>query len=155
MKLNSKFRTLFIVRKSLGIILILAIGLILINLSLKKKEWEILFVIIFVQIIFMFFLIKDLRKIYTINVVEDGFYKISYFKNKTEFISFKEIKNIYSEKIQGSSTDAGEITLGYFESIIITETNQKIIISPDYFDNYNEIKTIIKLNRNRIENESN
>ena len=155
MNLTSKFRTLFIVRKILGIISIIVIGLIFINLTFQKKEYEILYIMIFVQIIILFLLINDLRKIYNINVVEDGFYKISYFKNKTEFISFKEIKNIYSEKIQGSSTDAGEITLGYFESIIITETNQKIIISPDYFDNYNEIKTIIKLNRNRIENESN
>ena len=46
------------------------------------------------------------------------------------------------------STETGKITMGYFESILILNTNKKILISPDNFENYNEIIKTIKLNRN-------
>ena len=147
MKITSEFRTLFVMRKVLGIIFILVVGLFFINLALEKNECEILFLILLLELISLFFLVKDLLKIYRIKVVENGIYKISVFQNKSEFILYKEIKTVRSEKVQGSSTDAGEITLGYFESVLITDKNQKILISPDYFENYNEIIKTIKLNR--------
>ena len=152
MKITSEFRTLFIVRKILGITSILAIGCFLIISALEKKEWEMLLLILFAELILLYFLIKDFQKIYKIKVAENGIYKISIFLNKAEFIPYKEIKTVRSEKVQGSSTDAGEITLGYFESVLITNKNQKILISPDNFENYNEIMKAIKLNRSEENN---
>jgi ABC-type siderophore export system fused ATPase/permease subunit len=148
MKITSEFRILFIIRKILGITFISAVGCFFINSALEKNEWEILLLIIFSELILLFFLVKDFQKIYKIKVAENGIYKISVFLNKTQFIPYNEIKTVRSEKVQGSSTDAGEITLGYFESVLITDKNQKILISPDHFENYNEIMKTIKLNRN-------
>lgn len=147
MKITSQFRTLFIIRKILGIVFILAFGWFFINLTFQKKEWEILSIILFLEAILLYFFIRSLQKIYSIVVVEIGIFKTSILNNKTEFILYKEIKTVHSEKVQGSSTEAGQITLGYFESVLITYSNQKILISPDNFENYNEIMQAIKLNR--------
>ena len=89
-----------------------------------------------------------LWKIYKIKVVENGILKIPIFKNKEQLILFTDIKEVRLEKVDGNSSDAGEITLGYFESILILNTNEKILISPDSFENYKEIMKTIKFNRN-------
>ena len=148
MEINSEFRILFIARKILGIVSILGIGCLFINFTFEKKEWEILFLTISLGLISLFFLVKNLLKVYTIKIVENGIYKTSIFSKKSQFVSYKEIEKVSLEKVQGLSTDAGEISLGYFESVLITYKNQKIVISPDHFENYNEIMKAIKFSRN-------
>ena len=148
MQITSELRTLFILRKIFGIFFIFALGCCLVIFTLKKNECEILLFIIFIQLISLFFLVKNLLKVYRIRIVESGIYKTYIFHKKSQFISYNEIERVRSEKVQGSSTDAGEITLGYFQSVLITNKNQEILISPDHFENYNEIMKAIRLNRN-------
>ena len=42
------------------------------------------------------------------------------------------------------SGKAGQITSGYFESMVILKNGKKILISPDSFENYQEIIACIR-----------
>jgi hypothetical protein len=148
MELTSEFRTLFILRKISGVIFLFAICCFLLNIGLERNQWVII-LISFIAIIVSYIILKnDIRKIYKIKVVKNGILKIGVFENKEKLILFRDIKEVRLEKVEGMSSDAGEITLGYYESILILNTNEKILISPDHFENYKEIMKIIKLNRN-------
>lgn len=148
MELTSEFRTLFILRKISGVIFLFVICCFLLNMGLERNKWVIILISFIVIIVSYITLKNDIRKIYKIKVVKNGILKIAVFENKEKLILFKDIKEVRLEKVEGMSSDAGEITLGYYESILILNTNEKILISPDHFENYKEIMKIIKLNRN-------
>ena len=148
MELTSEFRTLFILRKISGFIFLLVICCLLMNIGLVRNEWVIILISLIILVISYIILKNDIRKIYKIKVVKNGILKIPIFNNKEKLILFSDIKEVRLEKVEGMSSDAGEITLGYYESILILKTNEKILISPDHFENYKEIMKTIKLNRN-------
>jgi hypothetical protein len=152
MELISEFRALFILRKISGFLFLLIICGFLMNYAFVINEWKIILISLTILIISSILLKNDIRKIYKIKVVKNGILKILVFQNKEELILFTDIKEVRSEKVDGMSSDAGEITLGYFESILILNTNEKILISPDHFENYKEIMKTIKLNRNNGNN---
>ncbi len=148
MECISKFRKLFILRKISGFVFTFCICCFLIIRGLKKNELELILIPLIILIISALLLKNRILKIYIIKVVKNGILKIPVFQNKEELILFTNVKEVRSEKVDGMSSDAGEITLGYFQSILILDTNEKILISPDYFENYKEIMKTIKLNRN-------
>ena len=152
MELISEFRALFILRKISGFLFLLIICGFLMNYGFELNEWKIILISLITLIISLIVLKNDIRKIYKIKVVKNGILKILVFQNKEELILFTDIKEVRLEKVDGMSSDAGEITLGYFESILILNTNEKILISPDYFENYEEIMKTINLNRNNENN---
>ncbi|WP_140506216.1 hypothetical protein [Flavobacterium pectinovorum] len=92
----------------------------------------------------IFFHIDKLRSVTEIIVLEKGLQKISLASQKTEFIPFSFMVNIRTERIQGSYSDAGQITTGYFESTILLENGEELLISPDQYDNYKEIVVAIR-----------
>lgn len=92
----------------------------------------------------IFFHIQKLRAVTEIIVLEKGIQKISLASHKTEFIPFSSMANIQTERIQGSYSDAGQITTGYFESTILLENGEELLISPDQYDNYKEIVVAIR-----------
>ena len=148
MELTSEFRTLFILRKISGVIFLFVVCCFLLNMGLERNQWVIILISLIVIIVSYIILKNDIRKFYKIKVVKNGILKIAIFENKEKLILFRDIKEVRLEKVEGMSSDAGEITLGYYESILILNTNEKILISPDHFENYKEIMKIIKLNRN-------
>lgn len=152
MEIISEFRALFILRKISGFLFLLIICGFLMNYGFERNEWKIILISLIILIISSILLKNDIRKIYKIKVIKKGILKILVFQNKQELILFTDIKEVRSEKVDGMSSDAGEITLGYFESILILNTNKKILISPDHFENYKEIMKTIKLNRNNENN---
>jgi hypothetical protein len=152
MECISEFRILFLLRKISGFLFTFCVCCFLINRGLNRNESELIIISLIILTISALMLKNRLWKIYKIKVVENGILKIPVFKNKEQLILFTDIKEVRSEKVDGSSSDAGEITLGYFESILILNTNEKILISPDYFENYRDIMRTIKLNRNNENN---
>ena len=152
MELNSRFRTLFLLRKVSAFIFSLLCCTFLINRGINRNERELIVISIVVQIISVFMLKYRIGKIYKLKVVKNGILKIPLLNNENEIILFTDIKDVRLEKVDGMSSETGEITMGYFESILILNTNKKILISPDHFENYNEIIKTIKLNRNKEEN---
>ena len=102
--------------------------------------------------IFTLFQIINLRSVFKIIVSEKGIIKTSFISNEKEFIPFSSIANIQLTRVNGYSTsDAGQITTGYFESLITLKNNKKLIISPDYFENYQEIIKAIKMNMEKLD----
>lgn len=78
-------------------------------------------------------------KIYKIEVLENGIEKKSILSIKTELIPFIEIEDITIEKLRVSSLKGNPINDGYSFSTINLKKGKEIIISPDQFENYNEI----------------
>ena len=148
MECISEFRSLFLLRKVTAFVFTFIVCCFVIKRGLSRNESELIVISIIILIVSALMLKNRLWKIYKIKVIENGILKIPVFQNKEQLILFTDIKEVRLEKVDGNSSDAGEITLGYFESILILNTNEKILISPDSFENYKEIMKTIKFNRN-------
>ncbi|TPG41702.1 hypothetical protein EAH81_09485 [Flavobacterium pectinovorum] len=144
MKIHSKFRTLYLIRINMFYIIFDFFCLSSFFNSFRTED----FIVGLGSIIFLalsiFFHIDKLRSVTEIIVLEKGLQKISLASQKTEFIPFSFMVNIRTERIQGSYSDAGQITTGYFESTILLENGEELLISPDQYDNYKEIVVAIR-----------
>jgi len=87
-----------------------------------------------------------MRSIYEITVTKKGIKRKTLTSKKVEFIPYSSVSKVQTERIQGSYSDAGQITTGYFESTVFLEDRTELLISPDHFENYQEIIIAIREN---------
>ncbi|OXA76472.1 hypothetical protein SAMN05444397_1137 [Flavobacterium aquidurense] len=143
----SKFEKLYLLRNA--IIPIICIGLSGLLLDVKiyyKKDADVYFPIFFLLILGCLVLFYNLNSIYTLVVEEKTITKIFFLSRKTERISYASIKSSNKEFINGSySSEVGQITPGYYRHIFNLENGEKLIVSPLYFKNYNQLVTEISL----------
>lgn len=146
MEISSKFRTLFLIRKNIFFFLFVTFFLLVLLHDLSNNIPEtILTAIIFLGICVLIQLVR-LRSVHRIIVSDKGIKKISLISREEEFISFSSIENIRTVRVQGMYSDAGQITEGYYESEIFLKDKKKLLITPDHFENYQEIIGAIKQN---------
>lgn len=153
--MKSKFRKLFWIRLSLGFTLFVILILFLINrLLLNSQETEILtLIVVFLALLFLSYLSLDLLKIFKLKVSEKGI-KITFLITKRKkYIPFNIISSIEKEKVTLRNAQ-GNITDGYYISILNFE-NDSLIISPDNFENYEELMIEIKNKLNHQSNSTN
>lgn len=143
MKIPSKFRTLFLIRVNILFFIFYFFCLYILFSGFKNEDYEAIIGSILFLALSIFLHILKLRTVNQIVVLEDGLQKIALLSGKVEFIPFSSIVNIQTERIQGSYSDAGQITTGYFESTILLENGTELFINPDY-DNYMEIVVAIR-----------
>lgn len=147
--ISSKFRGLFI-----GKIVFLAfVFTVITTFSLKYllKVNEIdsqisVNLIIVVFIVLLLLIIYRIVAVMKVNVLKDRIEIFSFFGKKAE-IFLSDITKIETQKFVQSSK-AGNITDGYHYSILILKNGKWIAISPDEFENYNEIMAAIRNRRN-------
>lgn len=150
MEIASKFRFLFLVRKNIFFFLFVTFILFALLHDLSNPIQEtILILILFLGFCIIIQLIR-LRSLSKIIVSDKGIRKISIISGIEEFIPFSSIENIQRQRIQGMSNMTGQITDGYYETLINLRNKKKLLITPDHFENYQEI---IKAIRNRYESE--
>ncbi|KAF2516466.1 hypothetical protein [Flavobacterium foetidum] len=77
-------------------------------------------------------------------VTEDGITKTTFVSREAEFIPFSSVISIHSHRVPGMQGKAGQISRGYFESVLVLEDDKKLLISPDIFENYHEIIEAIR-----------
>ncbi|MTH14138.1 hypothetical protein [Flavobacterium sp. LC2016-01] len=87
-----------------------------------------------------------MRSVYEITVTKKGIKRKTLTSSKEEFIPYSSVLKVQTERIQGSYSDAGQITTGYFESTVFLENGTELLISPDHFENYHEIIVAIRSN---------
>jgi ABC-type transport system involved in multi-copper enzyme maturation permease subunit len=143
MKIPSKFRTLFLIRVNILFFIFYFFCLYILFSGFKNEDYEAIIGSVLFLALSIFIHILKLQTVNEIVVLEDGLQKITLLSGKVEFIPFSSIVNIQTERIQGSYSDAGQITTGYFESTILLENGTELFINPDY-DNYMEIVVAIR-----------
>ena len=147
--ISSKFRGLFI-----GKVIFLAIVFSLVlTFSLKyifkinKVESQITVNLIMgLAIVLLLLLIYRIVAVMKVCILADKLEMLSFFGNKTEVL-FSEILKIDSGKVVRTSK-AGNITDGFHFSILVLKNGERLVISPDEFQNYNEIMAAIISRRN-------
>lgn len=147
MQIESKFRKLFWVRIVIGFLAFMAV--LYLCLIFILKDLKILKNPIFIgALIFLSFLIYvaiDLFKIFKLIITEEGIEKCFLISKRKEYIVFKDIISIKKERSR-MRTKSGELTDGYTVSILQLVNKKILVISPDNFENYNDIMLAIKSN---------
>ena len=144
----SKFEKLYLLRKALIPIICIGLNFLLLDIKIYyKKDIDVIFPIFIILILGCFILLYNLNSIYKIIVEETTITKIYFLLRKSESISYISIKSSDKEFINGSYIfEVGQITPGYYRYVFNLEKNKKLIVSPLYFKNYNQLITAINLN---------
>ncbi|MCD0465071.1 hypothetical protein [Flavobacterium sp. ENC] len=143
----SKFEKLYLLRKAL--IPIICIGLSLLLLDVKiyyKKDADVIFPVFFLLVLGCLVLLYNLNSIYKLILEEKKITKIYFLSRKTESIPYTSIKSLEKEFINGSYIfEVGQITPGYYSYTFNLEKDKKLIVSPLYFKNCNQLIREINL----------
>jgi hypothetical protein len=147
MMVISKFEKLYLLRKAF--IPIICIGLSFLLLDVKyyyKKDADVMFPVFFLLIFGCLVLVYNLNSIYKIILEEKTITRINFLSRKRENISYTSIKSSNKEFVDGSYMyEVGQITSGYYRYVYTLANEKKMIISPLYFENYNQIVKEINL----------
>lgn len=147
MQIKSKFRKLFWVRIAIGFLaFIFTLYLCLSSISqysqLRKNP---VFIVSAVFLLLFLCAAWDLFKVFKLIITDQGIEKILLISGRKKFVPFTSIIGLKKRKItlQGKS---GKLTDGYSVSILQLENKKSLVISPDIFENYNEIMLVVKNN---------
>lgn len=144
MEIHSKFRTLFLIRISILYIIFDFFCLSNFFSSFRTEDYKVTFGAILFLALSVFFHIRKIRSIAEVTISENGIKISTLDSSKVEFIPFSSVLKVHTERIQGSYSDAGQITTGYFESTVILKNGRELFISPDHYENYPQIIVAIR-----------
>lgn len=146
MVITSKFRTLFLVRKGLSFLIIDIICIVLISSFFNDGSYLETF---FFGCVFIFILVyqyMNFNSVKSLIVTSKGITTISFLSESKEFIPFSDIENIKTDWTDGMYSDVGQITEGYHESIITLKNGKVLLLTPDYYENYDRMIVSIRAN---------
>lgn len=145
MEVKSKFRKLFWARTGIGCLAFIVTLYVCLNSISQYSELRKNPVFIVSAVFLLLFLCAawDFFKIFKLIVTDQGIEKVVLISGRKQCIPFTSITSLKKQKItmQGK---AGQITNGYTISILELENNKTLVISPDIFENYNDIMVVIK-----------
>ena len=145
MVIKSKFRKLFWIRIGIGFFLFLLFSSIfsygLLNPDKITKQG---LSVVFIILSFLIFLSISILKIFSLKILEDGIEKTSLIFGTKRYFSFKSILSINLQKTRFRNTRGVNVSEGFLYSILKFENGNSLIISPDNFENYDEIMSDIK-----------
>jgi len=147
----SKFEILFLIRKSLIPTILIIISIYVFFNSVMNFSFDIVitFVLLASALLTMVF---NFSSVCRIAIEKTGIKKIFILTGKTEFIAFASIKSSRLEFIEGSTTDAGQITPGFYICIFSLIDGKEFILTPEHYQNYNQLIRQISLNRSEQNN---
>lgn len=147
MKIESKFSSLFLLRILFGSLLFIILSYFCVDTILHNQNIEkfIFLVPAFLVLFFLVYVSYDLLKLYKLTITEKGIDKVFIFSNQKEHISFNSILSIEQERTRIKSS-RGYVTDGYFYNILELKNGESLLISPDRFENYNDLITAVRDN---------
>lgn len=142
----SKFKSLFWIKISLGIIVFLLVLFYCIKIIVSDFNKNSIPILIggIVVLLFILYVSLDVFKLFKLKITNSGMEKTTLLSNRKEFIAFNSI-TCFQREIVIPKNIRGQITDSYYVYILKTE-NRKLIISPSDFENYDEIVNSIKHN---------
>ena len=147
MQTDSKFRNLFLIRIGIGVVLFVSILLYcingMINSDTTPKE---ALIVAFVALLFLVYVSIDLLNVFSLKIMEKGIEINLLLLNKKHFILYSTILSVDRQKTRTRDTRGINLTDGFHFSVLKYDTNKRLIISSDYFENYTEIVRAIKNN---------
>lgn len=144
----SKFKSSFWIKISLGIIVFLFVLFYCIKIIVSDFNKNSIPILIggIVVLLFILYISLDVFKLYKLKITDSGIEKITIVNKRIEFILFNSITSFQKEIITPKNT-RGQIADRY-DVYILKFENKKLIISPNDFENYDEIIETIKSNIN-------
>ena len=148
MIIQSKFRKLFLVKILFAcfiffLVLFLNLKFLYENLFNFKDPFFFLALFLLILLIRLSF---EVLNIYSLKVSEiDISHTILVTKKSTKF-RYDQITSIHKERVPGQQTERGQISVGFFRTVIIFNEGSELIVSPDDFENYHELMMAIKNN---------
>ncbi len=101
-------------------------------------------ILVSVLLSFLIYVSIDLFKVCSIEISENSLIKTFLFSRKKYEIAFNDILRIERLKTSLKDTRLINISDGYYYSVIKLVNEEDLIISPDYYENYNEMIEFIK-----------
>jgi hypothetical protein len=148
MIIQSKFRKLFLVKILFAcffflLVLFFNLKFLYENFFNFKDPFFFLAVFLLIIIIRLSF---EVLNIYSLKVSEiDISHTILVTQITTKF-RYDQITSIRKEKVAGQNTGRGQISAGFFRTVIIFNDGSELIVSPDDFENFHELIIAIKNN---------
>lgn len=143
--MKSKFRMLFLTRIIFGFIVFLSGLIFLLNRLINfDKTMYLSLILVSVLLSFLIYVSIDLFKVCSIEISEKGLIKTFLFSRNKYEIAFTDILSVERHKTSLKDTRLINISDGYYFSVIKLENEEDLIISPDYYENYNEMIEFIK-----------
>ena len=146
MVITSKFRTLFLVRKGLSFLIIDIICIVLISSFFNDGSY---LETLFFGCVFIFILVyqyMNFNSVKSLIVTSKGITTISFLSESKEFFPFSDIENIKTDWTDGMYSDVSQITEGYHESIITLKNGKILLLTPDYYENYDLMIVSLRAN---------
>ncbi len=145
MLIKSNFRKLFCVKLVIGIFLFLILLIFSLNTifnDFDKSKIPILCLAL-TLLSFLTYASFDMFKLFSLVITENGIEKTSLITRRKQIIPFKIISNIKQQKVRYRNTRGINISDGHSISILKFENGKSLIISPDNFENYQKIMSVI------------
>jgi hypothetical protein len=98
----------------------------------------------FVVLLFFIYVSIDLLKVFSLKIMENGIEKKYLIFRTKQYIPFDSILSIDKQKAILRSTRGINISNGYHISVVKFKTGKNLIISPDSFENYENLILAIK-----------
>lgn len=146
MVITSRLRTLFLVRKGLSFLIIDIICIVLISSFFNDGSYLEAFFFGSIFIFILFYQYINFNSVKSLIVTSKGITTISFLSESKEFIPFSDIENIKTDWTNGMYSDVGQITEGYHESIITLKNGKILLLTPDYYENYDRMIVFIRAN---------
>lgn len=148
MTVVSKFEKLYLFRKVLMPIICIGLAMLLLDVKIYyKKDVDVSNPIVFLLVLGCIVFFFNLNTIYKLIVEEKTITKINLLTRRIESISYQSIKSSEKEFIGGYYiTEVGQFTPRYYRYVFHLENDKKLIVSPLYFENYNQLIATINEN---------
>jgi hypothetical protein len=154
MIIQSKFRKLFLVKILFAcffflLVLFFNLKFLYENLFNFKDPFFVLAVFLLIILIRLGF---EVLNIYTLKVSELDISHTILVTQKTTKFRYDQITSIRKEKVAGQQTDRGQISAGFFRTVIVFNDGSELLVSPDDFENYQELMLAINNNLHSFKN---
>lgn len=151
MKITSKFREMFFFRKIIIFSFVDLFLTLIIYIGCESDSYLMAFIFLIILCFTLYYQYSDLDSVFQITVTDSEIEMVSWFSAKKIIVPFSCFNQIRTYRQSGYSTSkAGQISNGYFESEIEYDNNKKLIVSPDIFENYNEVIGAIRERYNSL-----
>lgn len=146
MVITSKFRTLFLLRKGLSFLIIDGICIALIFAFFEDGSYLETICFGCILIFILVYQYINFNSVESLIISNKGITTISFLSESKKFFPFSDIENIKTDWTDGMYSDVGQITEGYHESIITLKNGKTLLLTPDYYENYDRMIVFIRAN---------